>query len=641
VRTGVVATVVVAWSLSLPSSLLQAQQHSSTELALSFAAGSAFQGVGVGLAHTTVAAGSALSVGSGFGGGSYGVYDSGYWGQRGGYVHSGYRYGGYRYGGYRCADVWGILDGPYYGAIEAGFYDDWFYFSDLYYDCVVRGPSWVYHRYHSYRPYHRAYYRPFRFFRPQGIYISIAIVDPFWPAWGPFYAYDPWGHYWSNWIVVSARPRVRTVHVAPGPIYRRPSPIYVAGTGFKEDPRGGAPQETGRRAQPRPGSAPEASAPATPRTGIGIQAPPRRTAGGVAGGSPDGASTATRDGTRTAEPRRSGDGAARPSAPVAPGPAGNAPRATDTDRRGPVVSPEPTNRDGGNRQPSSPPQARPGTERPSTPGTGKEPPRRGTPAAQGQPSPTRSTRPAPDQGASGRGPETPSTTNRPSSALRQAQPNATLPTVVTPESQPSTTLPKVITPGSTPARTLPQVIVPRSQPAADRRAEPAQTEQAPERLTGPMTRPGSAPQQVRGGDRRSLRGRPSDPARQAEPQATPTPQPGQGQPRSSTAPQAQPAPDRSSSRAPQGTRAPERGSTPQPQAAPGRSQAPQARPAPARSTAPERRAQPAPTRPSPPPQQAPSRPSAPQAQPAPSAPPSGGARPLPAPRRPGGEADAL
>jgi hypothetical protein len=618
VRSAVVAALVLASSPALP---LQAQQLSPNDFA--YAPGSAFHDAAFGLAHGAGPAASTYSAASGFGAHGYGAHGSGAWGTRFDDYWGSRYFGGSRWGGYRCADVWGILDGPYHGAFEAGFYDDWFYFSNLYHDCVVRGPSWVYHRYHAYRPFSHGYKR-FRIFRPRGIYISIAIFDPFWPVWGPFYAYDPWFHHRPKWVVFGGYP-VRSVHLRPAPIYRRPSPIYVAGTTFKEDPRAGSQGVPGRSAQPRPSSAPVASAPATGFDGVGIQAPPRRTAAAGGGG------VAPTSGTgRTAEPRAGAAGGGRTAPPVAPGPAGNTPRPSD------------------------------GSPAETTPS------RRGAPAVQVPPPEDRPTRPGGGSRAPAAGLETPSAVNRPSTELRGGQPSA-LPRVITPEdrTRPGGTqgvapredagraLPQVGADEGQPGRSLPQVISPR---ASQERRTGTSAEGAPERLSGPPpeereARPsartavprGAPPESERAGDARGVGGRPSDAAqrsRESTPQTRAVPDTRQAPPESRSASPARGANPQSR----QGP--PARQATPESRGAPESRQAPAGRSAPetrqsapqTRQAAPQPRAAPQ-NRQAPPPEarQAPARPSAqPRAQPVPQAP-SGGARPLPAPRRPGGE----
>jgi hypothetical protein len=661
VRIRAVAALVLASSLGIPPRI-QGQQRSATELPLSFASGSVFEGAAFGLAYAPPQR-SALSFGAtdfdayGASGGhgtygGYGIYDDGYWGSR--YFGSAAPH----WRGYRCADVWSVLDGPYYGAFDAGFYDDWFYFSGLYYDCVLKGPSWVYHRYHSFRPFFHGH-RRFRPFRPK-IVISIAIFDPFRLYWGPFHAYDPWGHYWTNWVVFSGHgPRVRPVFVRPGPIYRRPSPIYVAGTTFKEDPRGGAQGVPGRTAQPRPSSAPVASAPAPGRNGPGIQAPPRRTAASGSGAA--GATTRPPSSGGSAAPRRGGAGE-RPSSPVAPGPSGNAPRTTDPDRRGPLVSPGPSSLDAG----GSP--ERSGATRPAAPATGGEPTRRDTPPVQAQPPRTGSSRGGGNEGG-GSPPSTPSSVNRPSSRFREDA--EALPRVVTPEDRPPSTLPRVIR-GNEPQSGLPQLVAPRSSnpPGPSSAAQ----ETRPEHLSGPPPEPrpreeapstratepsGERPSYPVGPTQR----RPSD---AAAPQGQPTQRQGwttsprtqtergsaggrqpQTSPAGRSAPGAREAPPQSPQAAPQ-TRpaAPETRQSAPPQtrqASPQTRQAPpQTRQAPpqTRQDSPQTRQAPPQTRQAPPQaRQAPSRPSAPpSARPAPQGSGGGSARPLPAPRRPPGDA---
>ena len=582
-RTRVVAVLALASSLAFFPITAHGQRPSS-ELALSFGAGSAFEGASVGLARASAATGSAFSSGA-----AYGGYDDGYWRSRyfGGRVHS-------RFGGYGCADVWRVFDGPYHGVFDAGFYDDWFYFSDLYYDCVVRGPSWVYHRYHAYRPFYHGYrpfhhgYRPYGYFRPRSIFISIAIFDPFWPVWGPFWAYDPWGRYGTNWVVYSGRPHVGTLFVSPSPVYRRASPIYTAGTTFKEDPRGAATGGgvPGRSAQPRPSSAPAASAPANGLAGVGVQAPPRRGAGTSGGNTADVQTLSGPTGGRTAAPRRSGETDGASPGRVAPGPAGNGPRGGES---------------------------------------GVEPARRGAPPVQGQPSPSRPSRSAEDP-ATGSVLQTPSSVNRPSSRAGDARPTSALPRVITPQDRPSSG-PTVTTLGEgQPSDRLPQVIVPRG--SAQPRAESAEESPPVERLTGPAVQPQ----------------RPSDRSRASS-------EPG-------SAPSAAQRPDWSAAGRAQPERStlPERSAPPQRQAQPGRQPQGQVREAPpetrqappeTRQSQPQTRQSPPPqarqapppqTRQSPPPQtrQTPSRPSGGQAQPAPQAPSAGGARPMPAPRRPPG-----
>jgi WAS/WASL-interacting protein len=538
VRTGVLATLALATSFILPGSTLKAQQDIAVDLAASPAVGTAFQGVGVGLADTRLSSSSAFSMGVGRSGGvasDYGVYGGGNWGPPAAY---GYSTRGYRNRGYRCVDVWAVLDGPYYRAVDAGFYDDWFYFSDLYYDCILRGPGWAYDTWHAYRPRYYRSHRAFRLYRPRFLHISIHIVDPFWPTWGPYYAYDPWGHYWSNWAVYNA-PHTRTVYVTPGPVYRRPSPIYLAGTTFKEDPRGGTSQP-GRQAQPRgvPSGAPAASAPAPSRTGMGIQAPPRRS-GGVGGSDGGAAAPPPRPTQRTglaAEPRRTGDDGSNPRAP---GPAGNTSRATpDVPRRGDVSTPPPS--DGGRgTTPASP--SRPAAGRPTSPDPQTQPPpsRPSAPARQaqpagGRPSPTSPPRTEP---------------SRPSAPVRQTQPP----------------------PGRTPAPAR------QTQPAPDRPSAAAPRTQAappPGRPSAPPPRAQAAPD------------RPTAPPRQAQPApsrpsaSAPQTRPAPSRP-SASAPQARPAPSRPSGPAPQARPAPSRPATPPTQAAPGRPSAGASSPRPA------------------------------------------------------------
>jgi hypothetical protein len=379
VRKVVAAVLGISIGASLTVSPLDAQSLSMNSYG---SANGVFAGARIGLGHGRSASATGWSGGVG--------------------VHAGWTHPVYysppSWYGYTCADVWGILDGPYYGPYNAGFFDDWFYYGDLYTNCVLRGPRWVYDRYHVYR----SGYRPVR--RAPLINISINIGRPYYgpwgpwgnydnwgryDPWGPYYGYNPWGYDaydpWAphtlGWIVYAQPrvPRVRTVFVPLAPL--RPN---VFGPTFKEDPRGQAVRRTAapapsndaapRGAAPRPSATPVSAA---PRGSEGIQAPPRRAQGSGASGDVRGGEASTPPPVSTPNPsdapaRRGGqvvapgpDGFSRPAAPDAATPTdresprgGQTPRVgAPTNTRGPGVTTVPDTRNDEPRSPS--PSTRP------------------------------------------------------------------------------------------------------------------------------------------------------------------------------------------------------------------------------------------------------------------------------------------
>jgi hypothetical protein len=632
VRIAVATTLVLALSF-LPS---PASSQYTSRVGLSFEHGSAFDGYGFGLARPYASVGVGVVFGS--------DYDR--WGYGSGYGYGGYR--GSRYGGLRCADVWAVLDGPYYGVYQAGFYDDWFAFSDLYYDCVFNGPRWAYHRYHSYRDSY--YYRP-RYHRPRGIYVSITLVDPFWwghhhprvyPVYDPWGYNDPWGYYGRGWVVAGRGPRVRSAWGAPGPIYRRPSPIYVAGTTFKEDPQGGYGDTgtAGRTARPRndPSVAPGVVAPqgtergGAVRVGDGVQGPPRRTAGvgGDAVRAPEtGGARRPSDPSGLvpgSDPRPEGAGAPsttrRGEPSTAGGPLGNVPSTSRT--RGEETArpsvPETTPARG--REPAVPPastQPDRGVRVPS--GSGESTTDRGRPTT-GAPSavPTRPSSRAPQTGSSApsEAPSSSSTRSRPAPEAI-AVPRVQQPTVRGPASETR----------AAPSRPSDRATVRGGAPVPETRGSTSgssTTRSIPEVRSEPSQ--STQPDRVR-----------SQPSRAVQPERSesgvPAPE-GRGSTRSQPTPSARTAP------APRTQSVPSRSESPSTRSQP--STRPQQRPEPQTRSQPSSSArQPAPSR-----QVAPSREAAPRAsQPAPSrssepqASPSSGSRSAPsaqpAPRRPGEE----
>jgi len=520
VRTGVAAYLVVTSVLALSATPIQARQASS-HVALSATFGSPFSGFGIGLAQGGLGGATAafFEVNQGPSGLAYGGR------------HAAHGRRGPRYVGYTCGDVWAALDGPYYHAYEWGLYDDWFYFSDLYGRCILRGPAWAYHRYHAYRPLQRI-----RSHGPRFVFISVTVIDPYRSWWGPHYVYDPWGAYWSDWVVYRApAPRVRTVYVTPA--VRRPSPIYVANPVFKEDPRGVGTSRTARPVNaPQPSAAPTTSAPAPARTGGGVQAPPRRPV----------------DAGTVAVPR-SGEPLPRP-ADLAPGRPGNAPRAT------PAVSDS-----DGSSAPAAPratPRVDPAPDRPAAPAVSQ--PTTGGAAAPTPRAPAPTARPAP-QGDVGR-------PQGPSAPAPRAQPavERELPTVQTgPSRQTAPSQPRQAAPAprAEPATTQAPPRPRAEQPPA---AEPGRSA-APRQQAAPA-RPQPAPQPDAPAPEPPRRAEPAAPARpapapapvrQAQPAATARPAPSpqaQPTPRSAPAPapSAQPPAPRPSSAPPQSAPAPRR-----------------------------------------------------------------------------------
>jgi hypothetical protein len=571
VRTVVTAALVLASSLGLLASPLHARQ-SSTQLALSFQAGSAFSGAGVGLAHTTV---DGFWSGSGYG------FDTGY----GFYDHARWSY----------FPRVSVGFGHRFGCYDGFFYDPF----DSFYGCPFSYQRyWPVYPY--YQPYHYPYrhaYRPFFSFWP-GIHISISIGYPF---FAPFYAYDPWGYHWTNWVVYGGGfPRGRAIYVTPGPVYRRPSPIYVAGTTFKEDPRGGggAAGPERRTAQPRGGvaSIPSSSAPRS--ADAGIQAPPRRTAGATGGtGVTTLGGTSERGSSRGAQPRPSANGDSRRSPTVAPGPQGGTGSADETTGRREIASPPPVGRGEAGTRPRGtlPTVITPDTQRRSTPSSG-------TGSATGRSIPDVQSLP----------------NQRPTDALR-----GTVTEVREPDPRRGTERSSSTSEQTRPATTLPTVVVPNAEPRSDRPAQ--ETPQVIGRPSASVPTVRSTP-----GDAANTRTQPT-PARRAQPTTRQSPTSEAAPERPSTQPQRQASPERPSAQ-PQRQAPPERPSAqPQRQAPPERPSAqPQRQAAPERSSPPPSR-QAAPSRPSSPPpaQAAPS--SGPRTQAAPPAS-SGG----PTPRRPGG-----
>lgn len=394
--------------------------QSSTQLALDLSYG-LFDGVGVGMAHTSHVAGVAVlgmivAVGRRSGGTPYGIYSDLCWDR-----------------------AWDLRWGRgYYGWHGSARYDH----LDFYDDCRSRGIAHAYDRWRwRTRRAHLVQY-PGR----RTVQVSIYVKDPFWKPWGPFWAYDPWGWYWdgyhdgrrdrrwarSGWGSGRLHGGARTVIVPTGRgvIASRPSPL--ASPRFKEDPRGVVSNGGTRRAVPRAGQVAAPATAAAPKQRIrpseraGGRAPtPARTRRPTVGAAPSTGRERPTDavGTRRASPstpaartgsERAGSDrgrAARPAAAARPGrPSAPAARGTNT------ASPSSRARGGGPR----PAEARPVQPRPVEP-------RRAEPRATTQSPGGQRTRSAPTARAEPKARSAPPTRAAPSTRTaptRRAEPKA-------------------------------------------------------------------------------------------------------------------------------------------------------------------------------------------------------------------------
>ena len=160
-------TLLLAAALALTPHPTRAQ--SATHLGLSVGFGSLWDGFRFDLAHHDFGYRGYSGVGFSVGTGGVGVWANA---SRG-------------YGGHGLGTCWDVWHGPAgYGPLPIDFY-----YSDLYYDCVLLGPRWAYTSWRSYR---RARHHP-------GVYVSVHWRDPYWNPWTPYWAYDPRGAYWNGW----------------------------------------------------------------------------------------------------------------------------------------------------------------------------------------------------------------------------------------------------------------------------------------------------------------------------------------------------------------------------------------------------------------------------------------------------------